>query len=299
MIIKHLKHKEIDKLKWDEQIDKSQNATLYAQSWYLDIVCPGWEALVNEDFSIFMPLPIKLKYGFKYLTQPFYSQQLGVFTISELNKSDFYRFIESIPYKFYRLQLNKSNCFDFPKVDLKPNFVLKLNKPYDELQNAFGKNCKRNVKKSINENQSFVDNTSPEDFLKFVETNLAFKPIKGVMPILKLIIKESVSNGSAMIFSAIEKDSDKLLAAVFLISWKNSFYYLMPASSEKGKEYNSMFFIVDQLIQKHSETEKILDFEGSSIEGVARFYKGFGAESEYYPILNQNNLIFPLNKLLK
>ncbi len=297
MDIKHLEHKNIKKKLWDETILNAINGTVYAMSWYLDIVSPGWEALVNNDYSIAMPLPKKNKYGFKYLSQPFYSQQLGVFSINEIKKSDFYQFLDKIPYKFYRLQLNSSNCFDFPKEALRLNYILKLNKPYDKLQREYGKNCKRNVKKLESKNQKLVNNTSPEKFLEFVETNLAFKPIKGVMPVLKSIIRKSFENGSGKIISTIDDSSNKILAAVFIIIWKNRFYYLMPASSEKGKEYNSMFLLVDKLIQQHSESNKIVDFEGSSIEGVARFYKGFGATCEYYPILNQNKLHFPFNKI--
>ncbi|PLX09576.1 MAG: hypothetical protein C0596_03345 [Marinilabiliales bacterium] len=299
MDIKHLKHTDISKKDWDKTILNSKYGTVYAMSLYLDIVSQGWEALVNEDYSILMPLPVKTKYGFKYLTQPFYSQQLGVFSKNEIDELVFNQFMKSISYKFYRLQLNRANCFSFTKEVLKPNYVLELNKSYEVIQSKYGQNCKRNLKKSVKEKQKPGDNISPDVFLNFVETNLVFKPIKGVMPVLKSIIRESFKNGSGKIISVVDDTSDEILAAVFLLSWKNRFYYLMPASSEKGKIFNSMFFLVDQFIQQYAASDKIIDFEGSSIEGVARFYKGFGAQAEYYPVLNQNNLVFPFNKIIK
>ena len=42
---------------------------------------------------------------------------------------------------------------------------------------------------------------------------------------------------------------------------------------------------INELIKEHAGTEKILDFEGSRIEGLKRFYKGFGGvERSYYLI---------------
>ena len=43
-----------------------------------------------------------------------------------------------------------------------------------------------------------------------------------------------------------------------------------------------MFFLIDNFIKNNAETDFLLDFEGSNIEGVQRFYKGFGAENQNY-----------------
>jgi hypothetical protein len=61
-------------------IARSFNGIVYAYSWYLDIVSPGWDALVKDDYKSVMPLTWRKKYGIKYLYQPFFTQQLGVFS---------------------------------------------------------------------------------------------------------------------------------------------------------------------------------------------------------------------------
>ena len=86
-MIQHLKHDQIDKWKWDETIKHSFNGTIYAYSWYLDIVCPGWEALIKNDHEYVMPLTAGKKYGVDYIYPPFFSQQLGIFSNSKLNFS--------------------------------------------------------------------------------------------------------------------------------------------------------------------------------------------------------------------
>lgn len=57
-MIKHHRAHEIDRERWDECIRKSFNGIIYAYSWYLDIVCPSWEALIEGDYKIVMPLSI-------------------------------------------------------------------------------------------------------------------------------------------------------------------------------------------------------------------------------------------------
>ena len=64
--------------------------------------------------------------------------------------------------------------------------------------------------------------------------------------------------------------------------WKKRLYYLLPVSSEKGKKYSAMFLINDYLIRENSHSDMIFDFEGSNIEGIARFIQGFGSENKPY-----------------
>jgi hypothetical protein len=52
MKILRLKHTEIDKQRWDKAIENSSFPSIYALSWYLDVVSPNWQALVSEDYSV-------------------------------------------------------------------------------------------------------------------------------------------------------------------------------------------------------------------------------------------------------
>ena len=65
-MIHYLKHHRIDKARWDRCISKAVNSRVYACSWYLDLVCPGWEALVEEDYTSVFPLTSRWK-GIYYL----------------------------------------------------------------------------------------------------------------------------------------------------------------------------------------------------------------------------------------
>ena len=107
-MIKLLKHNKIDKTRWDDCINKSFNGNVYALSWYLDIGHPGWDALVENDYERVMPLTISRKFGISYMFQPFFVQQLGVSSKSQLSQDDIDRFINAIPqqYRLIRYKLN-------------------------------------------------------------------------------------------------------------------------------------------------------------------------------------------------
>jgi hypothetical protein len=58
--------------------------------------------------------------------------------------------------------------------------------------------------------------------------------------------------------------------------------YLFPVANKKGKDLDAPTFILNNMILEHQGTDLLLDFEGSMIPGVARFYRSFGAQIETY-----------------
>ena len=75
---------------------------------------------------------------------------------------------------------------------------------------------------------------------------------------------------------------------------KTRVIYLMSVSSSQGKEQRAMFRIVDELIRDYSGSNFSLDFEGSNIPSIARFFGGFGGRPEVYQSLSFNRLSVPL-----
>ena len=107
-MIKLLRHNEINKVRWDECVKKSFNGNVYALSWYLDIVHRNWDALVENDYERVMPLTSSKKFGLSYMFQPFFVQQLGVFSSTQLSQETVDNFIKAIPeeYRLIQYRLN-------------------------------------------------------------------------------------------------------------------------------------------------------------------------------------------------
>ena len=158
-MIRYLLHSEIDKFRWDETV--SQCGNIYAFSWYLDIVHPNWSALVDGDYEAIMPLTGGKKFGVEYLFQPFFVQQLGVFSKQDLTRDKINNFLAAIPkkFRFAEFRLNEGNCIigDAQGIECHRNVILDLNKDYDMIRSAYHNNTKRNLAKAESNRLQLVE----------------------------------------------------------------------------------------------------------------------------------------------
>jgi hypothetical protein len=294
--ITYLKHNQIDKAKWDECIDHSHNRIVCVQSWYLDIVSKGWEALVSADYEAVMPLTYGNKYGIKYLYQPFFTQQLGIFSRKELYLELNEEFLSSIPlkFKFIDIALNKGNICQSGEFQTKNNvnYELKLDKTYAEITRGYSSNTKRNINKAAQHKLSVIYDVSTEKLIQLFRDNLG-KGIKNIKDRhyqhLKQIMDKSLLEQNAEIYGVNSIDGE-LCAGAFLLKSYDSFIFLFSATNDESKENGAMFLIIDQFIKNHADENITLDFEGSNIKSLGRFYKSFGADEFNYLRIKKNNL---------
>lgn len=294
MQIIHLRHHEIDFERWDESISHAINQLGYAYSWYLNVVSPGWEALVSEEYGYIMPLPVKRKYGIPYLVQPVFTQQLGIFSDKIISEEVIQLFISEIPYYSYQINLNNCNSNN-EKVNIKPNFVLSLQANYDDLKLMFSKNAIRNIDKAEKNNISIDNQIFPEDFIEFYYS-VEKKYFNTHEHILSMLLHEGTKNNLIQILG-VRNNDNKLIAALCLLVSGQRITYLVPVSSPEGKKSCAMFLLLNDIIRKNANSSHLLDFEGSQIEGIARFYKGFGAENRPYYVLKKFRPSFLVGKL--
>ena len=278
MKITHYKHHEINLQKWDACIQNASNSLVYAESWYLDMVSPNWEALILDDYEYVMPLPVKKKYGFSFLIQPPLTQQLGVFSKHIIEENIIINFIKKIPYRSYHLNLNEQNIYH--KGVKLPNLLLHLNKDYETLFSAYSTNTKRNIKKCKSFNMNIKKDLSSNEFLEFYHSVEKNYPTESETQINKLI-EESYKKEKITLYGAYNLNNE-LISALVLLHSPQRIIYLLPVSNKEGKDTLAMFGIVDTIIQNYQNHDLIFDFEGSKIKGVASFYEGFGAEIGYY-----------------
>ncbi|HNZ61584.1 MAG TPA: GNAT family N-acetyltransferase [Paludibacteraceae bacterium] len=293
MPIKHLEHSEIDYEKWNKSILQAKNQLVYAETWYLDIVSPDWEALVADDYEYVMPLPVKTKYAIPYLVQPILTQQLGIFSASEISEIIIKEFLKKIPYPSYELNFNEENFI--PEAEAFPNYILSLRPSYEQLRAKFSKNTRRNIEKAQQAGLQVRDFLSVNDFLNFYYS-LEKKFIFPERSLLEMLIGKGKERNAVDIFG-IFSPHNELIATLCMIHSKKRFTYWIPVSNAVGKKTSAMFLLVDEIIRQNAESEAILDFEGSRIEGIARFYKGFGSEYKPYYVLKRFRPSFLVGKI--
>ncbi len=299
--ITYLKNKDIDKQKWDRCIEYSENRIVTALSFYLDNLCPGWDALIYEDYEAVMPIIHGKKYGIHYIYNPYFSARLGIFA-KELSQKLVYAFFNSLPSK-YKLISIKHNCTRFYKHPSyssasNVNYLLDLSASYEQLFEKFSKNHKRNIKKSgrkgiyIKQEKNFSVLTEMRK--EMMQNVSAQRKIQDVhYHRLSQVFECASGHAKTVSYNVYDKDNERCASAVFLIAFNRAVLY--SATSIHGKKYKAGYALVNQFIKDFAGTDIVLDFSGSNIEGIARFNAGFGSTKVQYPSYFRRR--FPLSLL--
>lgn len=292
-MIHYLSHNEIDKSRWDETI--SQCGNIYAFSWYLDIVHPDWSALVEDDYATVMPLTGGKKFGVDYLFQPFFVQQLGVFSKQVVTSEIISRYLDAIPdkYRFSEIRFNERNCdvVNLQGIEYHRNILLDMDKDYDVIRSGYHSNTKRNLAKADNHNLQFVEGIMPEQVLTLFRNDRGANLKKwgdGEYAVLQQVANEAVRRGNAFVVGV--KEDDNLLTAAIFMQTNRRITFLFSGNSVQGKERQAMTFMLDRVIRQKTGQNLVFDFEGSDNEQLARFYLGFGGYEVKYPSLAFNRL---------
>ncbi|WP_303920900.1 hypothetical protein [Draconibacterium sediminis] len=290
--IHYIKHTQIDSGKWNQCIDGALNCRIYAYDWHLDRTAIEWDALIYGDYEYVMPLPFRSKLGIKYLYQPLFSQQLGIFPPP--SKAIFETFITAIKtrFKYVDVQLNAVNIPGENDGDIffeRKNYLLSLTKDFKSIISGYSNNTKRNIAKAQKQDLSIIEGIRFEDYLEFKSKNLPAGVDQSAVAKLKSLIAFGEYKGFGKIYG-VYTPGNELCAAVYFCRWKDRVIYFNAASNEEGKNTGAMYYLVNRFIEDNAGKNLLLDFEGSMIPGVERFYAGFGARPETYFQLKYNRL---------
>ena len=177
------------------------------------------------------------------------------------------------------------------------SFIVKENSNYELTivktpEIYFSKNTKRNIFKAKASNLSLVTNISPEQHVSLFNRNLPNLGIsqKDLTAYVRLCYV-LISNDKGKIYAVFDEFNNLVASSLIAIDAQR-IYYLNGATNAEGKKLGASHWMVFEIMKHY--TGKIFDFEGSNIEGVARFYAGFGAKKTTYPTIKINRLPFYL-----
>jgi len=295
----YLKHDEIDPAKWDACIQGASNGLIYPYSFYLDRMARHWDALVYGDYEAVMPLTWNKKFGIAYLYQPPFVACSGVFG-NNLDEPLIGDFIKAIPKKFrlIEINLNAGNIFSYPSgfTQLRNNYVLSLNAPYETLYTNYRDNIKRNVKKAISAGCTINTGVNIEQIIELAKEQLStvVRIREHDMQQFKKLYEFLQNRQQAKTYGVFSASGQLLASCVYFFS-HNRAYYILVGNHPNGKTLGASHYLIDRFIADHAGSNLLLDFEGSDIRNLAFFYSSFGATAEVYPALRINRLPWFIN----
>jgi hypothetical protein len=300
-VIKYIDRKNIDNEKWNHCINSSFNGNLYGYSWFLDIVGGEWDAMVENDYERVFPLVQRKKFAISYIYQPFFTQQLGLYSTTKLDAEAVGTFIKSIPAKFKQVELNLNtlNNTEEKAFTLIPqlNHELDLIHSYEKIRKGYSDNLVRNLKKPEKAGLTISKNIKPDDIIELFRKNrgseIAHLHEKDYLR-LKRIAYTCMYKGIANI-QGVYDAQNQLCAGAFFIQSNNKAIFLFSGLSEEGKQSGAMPFLIDSYIREHAGRHLTFDFDGSNDPNLARFYKSFGSKECIYQRLLINRLPWVVN----
>ncbi len=301
MIIKYLKHTEINKSKWDECVLTSSNSLIFAYSFYLDIMAPNWNAIVINDYEFVLPLPIKKKWGFKYFYIPPFTPQLGLFGENPSLNIDKVLLLLKSEVRYGDIFFNYANKISLNLVKQRINFILPLKDKYESIFGYYSADLKRILRKQVKNKIQYSMQNNIEYTVKLYRKYYAYRTphlsdndYKKFIAMCKLLHTKN----KCFTRSMCACDGSILCSIICLVDGKR-IYTIMNPSTALGRKKEAATFLFDELIKEFSGTDKVLDFVGSDLPGVNFLLAKYCPIDEPVFFYHYNHLPYPIRYFKK
>ncbi len=282
--IKILKSTEINIEKWNALVNDSK-APIYAQYHYLDGVCKTWKALVWNDYELILPIPYKTKFFIPYAYSVPFIQQLGFIGNLSIDFSTIKKAIKKIV-RAGEIYANHTNSFLLQeKINIvqKLNLVLPLQQSYEQIQSNFSNDTLRNIGKANKQNFDYRDDIDIETCVNLYQENYGYKMQNIAQTDYLSFAKvcKYFAQKQQCFCRAVQYEND-IVACAIILKDEHKLYNLANTTTAKGKKLSANYFLFNSLLKEFSLSNLALDFEGSEIAGVKKFYESFDAKPEPY-----------------
>ena len=141
--------------------------------------------------------------------------------------------------------------------------------------------------------------------IKKAEKSLKIKAVANLSEISELLLRNSdvstdtfkvidsacKQNNAREILAAYDNDGN-IHACIYLVFDHASAYYLTGGAEDRFKTSGAMSLLLWEAIKLSATRVKRFDFEGSMIESVERFFRGFGGKQlSYFELFKSKNLV--------
>ncbi|KJY84156.1 methicillin resistance protein [Vibrio galatheae] len=309
-----------NKEKYRALCKKESTIALFQTDWWLDSVCgEEWDVCLVEKGELIMaalPYHTKSKYGLKLLTHPHLTQHLGPWfrpqsvkygkllgkqkdyieeLVAQLPKFDYFNqnwsYCNTNWLPFFWLGFEQTTRYTYVIEDLTD-----LSKVWGQFESKVRGDVRKAEKNGVR-----VDGSA--SLSEFMQLNKQVFERQGLdLPydesFVDKLIEEAGKRNQARWFVA-KDESNRNHAGVLIVWDENSAYYIMGGGDPNLRNSGATSLCMWEAIKFASSVTKKFDFEGSMIEPVERFFRGFGAKQKhYFTVSKVNSLLVHLGMSL-
>lgn len=270
--------------KWDDLVQISATSRIYGLSAYLDAVYgEKWAVVTDSGFTFGMVIFPSVRWFLPSLTQPPFIQTSGLYG-KKCTEEELRALLSLLNRKYWKIGFSLKG--EIPeatpgfRTEKRLNLFLPLSTSYNLIKAGYSNNLKRILNK---DSELLIAEEPPaREFISLAQKK--FPPIQlGLLDNKQFERYVNRCHRAQLAeFITARNSSGELLAGLIAVKDENRLYLTFTVTGTRGRALNAMHFLIDRLIEKYSGANYTLDFEGSSISGVARFYRNFGTLEEYY-----------------
>ncbi len=292
-MVTYLKHGEINQAAWDAAVANEPSCLPYGFSWWLDAVCPGrWDGIIFDDYRAVMPLPKESfsprrpwsSWARPQVQRPFFTQQCGPF--GDVRPGDVASLFAALPATFTSFELpltENAAATEIPRAffpDFRTNYILDLSPELETIRAGYHKDLRRKLRKH---GPATLLPADPELVIGNYRKQIAHKAGLKTKHFTRAraLIRSALQHNAGYCYRVEGKDNETL-ATGFFPHHKGRIINLLPVSTPIGYQREGMALLIDEVIKKHRGPGSLLDFEGSDLPGIAKFFSYFGPEKRPY-----------------
>ncbi len=298
----------IEKNKYREW-SKVHKLPLFAQGWWLDAMSDDWDVcLVERGGEIFAALPYVLRKKWQIIpiigdapwtkgSGPYFNYPIGQKHHTKLSfeKEMIEELIAQLPF-FIKFQMTTPKVFTNWQPFFWKGFKQTTRYTYeipdcsypDTLFLQFDDHIRKAIRKA-SKDLSIQPSSQISEVYKVMKKTYSRKDqqitysLDGLSKVYDILVKKEQGEMLEV------RDAAGNLHAVGLYAWdKTHVYYLAGGINPKFKNSGAMSFLMFEVIKMAGKKGKAFDFEGSMNEGIAHFFKSFGAEQIPYFLIYKN-----------
>lgn len=276
--------------------------SVFEQPWWLDAVAPGqWDAAeIKRGDKVVARLPYmhRRRLGLTTISQPPFTQTLGPWLAPmegkyarrvETEKKLLGQLVEMLPsFDFFRQSLSPSLTNWLPfywagfEATVRYTYRISDLTDLDRVKSEFQEQVRRGIRKA--EGVVEIDHDYPlEDLLRLNEQTYARQGVKSPdsPELIRRLDAACAARGARRIIGAVDSDG-RTHAALYVVWDDRTLYALINARDPELQTFGSNTLLYWEAIKLASEVSQLFDFEGSMLEPIEHFFRGFGGRQTPY-----------------